>query len=391
MLSLLKRALPVLGLGVSYRVTDPQSSMLRVNGRNSISTDNLEVSIEAFVESDLQGDAMIYYTTFHKIAKKMTGDERYQFEDYSLNLKDNNLIFKSGKVKASLNTLEPSRQTPKRPLFYKKYLKMPFREFSEIIENTSHCAALENSGRSNVLSSICFHVEKNSLKTAATNGSCLAFRELSPGRKVVTSGFKDDKILIPASLLVKINSRLKAFKIKSSDIITLCYDEETRHAVLIVDIFKINFYALDGQYPEFKQLIPEDVNFGFNFRSEDMIRAIEQAKPLLNPRTKILKMQFFADRCEIKGFSPSVGEIETSIKIDKYNYKSTKDVRAKNINRIKDGVCIAFNADFLLKGLKQFRYDPSVKIAFDGGLSPTVITGYAGNPLLFMIMPIQIK
>jgi len=131
---------------------------------------------------------------------------------------------------------------------------------------------------------------------------------------------------------------------------------------------------LDGQYPQYEQLIPRDFKVLAFANRQRLIHSLERAAVMANERTNIVKMTFDQGKLSLAAQTPDVGDS-----------KDNMDVQYEG-----DELIIAFNYKFVLDALKVIESD-DVRMELNGGLSPTLFKARDENGFLCLVMPVQVK
>ena len=132
-------------------------------------------------------------------------------------------------------------------------------------------------------------------------------------------------------------------------------------------IYKSNL--MNGQYPKYQQLIPQNTNF-VAIDKMQLLKAIERVGIMVNERTNIVKLMFKADNLMLVADNVESGNAEESLDID---YK-------------QDDLTIAFNYAYMLDFLRTTQSDV-INVELNQALSPTIFRG----EFVYLLMPIQIK
>ena len=131
---------------------------------------------------------------------------------------------------------------------------------------------------------------------------------------------------------------------------------------------------LEGEYPPYKQLIPQSCEKNAVVNREEMISALERVAVMVNERTNIVKFIFGENTLFLKADTPDAGLGEDSISAEYTDEELT----------------IAFNYRYVLDSLKIMESE-KVKIGLGGSLSATLFRPDSEDDYLCLIMPIQIR
>jgi len=128
---------------------------------------------------------------------------------------------------------------------------------------------------------------------------------------------------------------------------------------------------IEGNYPNFRQVIPGDPNHRVIIERETLLNAVKRVSLLANEKSNSVKFIFDDNQLSISANSPEVGEAEESLDI---RYDGPKLVAA-------------FNPEFVMAPLRNLDQD---EIFFDliDESSPGVIK--VDEPFLYVIMPMRV-
>lgn len=131
---------------------------------------------------------------------------------------------------------------------------------------------------------------------------------------------------------------------------------------------------LDGDYINYKRIIPESQSVKITVAREQLETSLERASLLARTdRSNIVKLTISGSTLVIKGNS-ELGEIYEKVAI---------------ANETDSELNISFNAKYLLEVLKN-QSDEFVKVTFETSVDPCIITNTKDNEYLYLIMPTRL-
>jgi DNA polymerase-3 subunit beta len=133
---------------------------------------------------------------------------------------------------------------------------------------------------------------------------------------------------------------------------------------------------LEGQYPNYHQLIPRQFSRQMTVERRLFIGALERIAVLADQRNSIVKL------------SLNNGKQELVLSVDAQDVGSGCEVVAAQISG--DDLDVAFNVKYLLEGLKTFTTN-EVQMQFNTATSPSILTPLGGPKITYLIMPVQIR
>lgn len=133
---------------------------------------------------------------------------------------------------------------------------------------------------------------------------------------------------------------------------------------------------LEGQYPNYRQLIPNQFLRQMTVERKLLNSALERIAVLADQRNSIVKM------------SLNSAAQEVVISVDAQDVGSGRESLAAQISG--DDLEIAFNVKYLLEGLKAFN-TAEVQMQFNTATSPAIASPLGGVKMTYLVMPVQIR
>lgn len=283
--------------------------------------------------------------------------------DFSLNV--NTMTIKSGKSKFDIIGIS-AMEFPKIDEVVDECteLDIDLKPFIIGIKEAGYAAAGYESNN-NLLSGVVCDINKNVLEIASTDGNRLA-----RVRKIINN--KDDqavKLIVPAKVLQEF---LKISYFIDEESVKL-YTKSTRLVIKSENITMIS-NLMNGQYPQYNQLIPQTFPKQAKVNISKMISQLELVSTMVNEKTNIIKLNFDNDMLFLMADTPESGNSQSEIDI-KYS---------------GDEILIAFNYRYLLDCLKNIDAEDAI-ICMNTNLSATVIKPDNDEDFICLIMPVQIR
>lgn len=243
-------------------------------------------------------------------------------------------------------------------------VEVSLEAFIRAVQHTVFAAASYEAN--NVLGGVCFKLENDRLEMAATDGSRLARRLETLEGSTITEPVS---AIIPARTLQEL---VKLVGGTTENTLRIAIRDgqiafRTEHYYLLSRL-------LDGQYPQYEQLIPKDYKVIAYANRQALINSLERTAVMANERTNIVKMTFDKNHLSLMAQTPDVGDSKDNMDIQ-YD--------GEELN-------IAFNYKFVLDALKVIESD-DVRMELNGGLSPTLFKAKDENGYLCLVMPVQVK
>ena len=130
---------------------------------------------------------------------------------------------------------------------------------------------------------------------------------------------------------------------------------------------------LDGQFPEYQQVIPERQKIILEMERKQLIDSLRRISILSNDRTMGIKLQLRAGALRVTTSNPDLGEAKEDLEI---GYKGPD-------------LSVGFNARYLLDALSAIESD-KVDMTFEDDLSPCVFHPKDHGSYTCVVMPMRI-
>lgn len=245
----------------------------------------------------------------------------------------------------------------------KESVEIELNPFIKSIKYTAFSAA--NYENRNIISGVFCSISKENIEMAATDGNRLT----RIVEKITNEKGTEISCVIPSKTLQEF---LRIASLLNDDKIALII-EKTRIIFKTASMI-MSSRLLEGEYPPYKQLIPQNCEKNAEVNREEMISALERVSVMVNERTNIVRFIFGENTLFLKADTPDAGLGEDSISIEYTDEELT----------------IAFNYRYVLDSLKIMESE-RVKIGLGGSLSATLFKPVSDDDYLCLIMPIQIR
>ena len=245
----------------------------------------------------------------------------------------------------------------------KECVEIDINPFIKSIKYTAFSAA--NYENRNIISGVFCAISKENIEMAATDGNRLT----RIVEKITNEKETDISCVIPSKTLQEF---LRIASFVNEEKLGLII-EKTR-IIFKTSSMIMTSRILEGEYPPYKQLIPQSCEKNAIVNREEMISALERVAVMVNERTNIVKFIFGENTLFLKADTPDAGLGEDSISAEYTDEELT----------------IAFNYRYVLDSLKIMESE-KVKIGLGGSLSATLFRPDSEDDYLCLIMPIQIR
>ncbi|BAU42554.1 DNA polymerase III subunit beta [Leptolyngbya sp. O-77] len=227
-----------------------------------------------------------------------------------------------------------------------------------------------------VLTGVHMAVAANEMEFAATDGHRLSVVNTV---KSEMAGEGDDAetevafdVTVPGKALRELERMLQLHP--AGEAIALRFDQG--QLLFQWDNQRLTSRLLEGQYPNYRQLIPRQFSRQMTVERKLLIGALERISVLADKKNNIVK------------FSLDTAGQEVVISVDAPDVGSGREALPAQISG--DSLDIAFNVRYLLEGLKVLNTS-EVQMQCNTATSPAILTPLGGLKMTYLVMPIQIR
>jgi DNA polymerase-3 subunit beta len=212
-----------------------------------------------------------------------------------------------------------------------------------------------------ILTGVLLASENDGLRMVATDSYRLAVRDLA-GQQVLAA---NQKVLVPGRALNEL-SRL----VGSGDEMVLRLGE--RDATFDVGGTTLTTRLIEGEFPNYRQLIPSSHPNTLRVEREALLEAIRRVKILAKDATPV-RLQMGGDTLRLTAITQDVGNASEELDAA---YEGTE-------------VTVAFNPDYLAAGVEACNGD-TVTLSTQDALKPAVVRGVGHDDYLYLLMPVRV-
>lgn len=222
-----------------------------------------------------------------------------------------------------------------------------------------------------VLTGVHLTVNPDGIEFAATDGHRLAVVQTTPE---VGSADEDHAfdVTVPGKALQELERMLQVNP--AGEAIAVRFDQgqltfEWEHQ-------RLTSRLLEGQYPNYRQLIPSQFSRQMTCDRKQFTSALERIAVLADQKNNIVK------------FTISNTDQEVILSVDAPDVGSGREALPAQVSG--DDLEIAFNVKYLLEGLKAFT-TTDVQMQFNTATSPSILTPLGGMKMTYLVMPVQVR
>jgi len=325
----------------------------------TLTTTDMEIEISASnkIENTEEISFTIYAKDLIDIARKLPEKTQIKFkiEEQKIYINANNNTFE-------LNTFN-HLDFPSLPKTQEtSVIKIKQADLKNLIENTSF--SMGNQDIRAYLNGLFFELNNNSITVVATDGHRLSIGEIKQNNSL------DEKksVILPRKAVVEVTKLLnkssqKMVEIQLSDNYFSLVDSNT----------KIISRLIDGNFPNYKQVMPTDFTNTVAINRVNFLSSLQQASIFVEERTKGVKLVFRGEKLSIFSHSER-GRAETQIAIT----KQEKEIE------------IAFNIHYLISVLEKLTTE-EINMVIPSGENKSCLLGAIGDESYqYIVMPMRI-
>ncbi len=329
-------------------------------GKLQLKATNLEsgITFEVGAKVEKEGEITIPAKTLVEFIGQLPADKI----DFSL--EENNLKIKCQKFQASLSGLPATEFPPLPSPVGKPTLSFKTEDLSSPVSRVAFAAAQDESRP--VLAGVKIFGGEKGLTLAATDGFRLSVSKLAGVHSTTPIDF-----ILPARTLFEVIRILNEEKEKE---LNLEITKETNQVIFSLPKINIVCRLLEGQFPNFEKIIPQNLTTKAVVVREEFLSAIKTASVFAREAANVIKFQIINGKFLISANAPQVGDNLT-------------EVEAKTEGEEGE---IAFNARFLQEFLNVVSGE-EVSFEMTGPLAPGVFRVKGEESFLHVIMPVRVQ
>lgn len=229
-----------------------------------------------------------------------------------------------------------------------------------------------------VLTGVHITVDADSLEFAATDGHRLAVVQTLNAERDESAKLKSSdpsaafNVTVPSKALRELERMLQINA--AEEAVAVRFDQG--QLVFEWANQRLTSRLLEGQYPNYRQLVPRQFSRQMSLDRRLFAAALERIAVLADQKNSIVKLSL-----------DSVTQ-EVVLSVDAQDVGSGREAVPAQISG--DDLDIAFNVRYLLEGLKVIT-TAEVQMQCNTSTSPSIVTPLGGLKMTYLIMPVQIR
>ncbi len=210
-----------------------------------------------------------------------------------------------------------------------------------------------------ILNGVLLEIEGNIIRLVATDGRRLAKIE----KKITSPIGKEIKLIIPSKAVYEVSRNLK----ENGHVSLLT---NANQMLFDVDHVLIATRIIEGDYPNYNQVIPEEQETKITLNTQEFLSAIKRANLLTTPDFQAVKFEVFKEKLVVSKITPDLGESREEVKIQ---YGGSEMI-------------VGFNPHFFIEALKNINSE-EISLELLGADKPGVIRM---QEYLYLALPMRI-
>jgi DNA polymerase-3 subunit beta len=317
----------------------------------------LEISASNKIKSKEEVTFTIYAKDLIDIVRKLPEKTQIKFK-----IEESKIYLNANKNTFELNTFS-HLDFPALPKTQNtSVIKIKQDSLKELIENTSF--SMGNQDIRAYLNGLFFELNKDSLTVVATDGHRLSIGEVKQNNDLE----ERKTVILPRKAVLELTKLLNKSTQDTAEI-----HLSDNYFSLIDTNTKIISRLIDGNFPNYKQVMPTDFSNTIIIDRMDFLSSLQQASIFVDERTKGVKLVFRDDKLSIFSHSER-GRAETQLEVT----KQEKELE------------IAFNIHYLISILEKLT-TTKINMVIPGGENKScLLSATDDESYQYIVMPMRI-
>jgi len=302
------------------------------------------------------GSTTVYSDRFFGIISTLPSDEI----EFTL-LKDNYLEIKpttKSKTEIKLKSIA-SDKFPELPVSTEPFFELPIKDFREMIQQSVF--AVSDDETRYFMNGVYMEKSDNKIIMVATDGRRLAFISKNTGDKI-----KDfSGIIIPPKILTTVLKR-------SGDEGLVNISISDKMIFINFAAYKFSSVLIEGMFPNYRKVIPENQEFSLSVMREDMLNALRVVSQMVEKKSHRVYLGVSAGKMLVYSEEGELGKGATEISC-KYD---------------GDEITLALNYRYLEEPFKVMTED-EIKLRFNSAMKAITIEPVPEKDFFHIVMPMQ--
>ena len=324
----------------------------------TLSATDLEISIEKVIPADvkIEGEVVVPGKFFADFIKKLSN------EQIELTLTDKNALkIKYTDSEGFIQCMNADEFPEIKELVNPETIVLKRKDLRDLINRTIFSVAIDDARP--ILKGCLFEISNTTVTSVALDGYRLALT-----KKPLVSTTAEFSCIVPARTLSEISKILEGNDDDDTEVLI-----QKNYLLVNVNNTKVITRLLDGEFINYKQVIPQAINSVVTINKKQLEFGLERASLLARmDKNNLVKFEV-KDKLLTLSSASDIGNVTENITIS---------LEGKDIT-------IAFNARYMSECMRIID-DEFIKINFTSSIAPCTITSTEGDEYLYLILPVRI-
>ena len=240
----------------------------------------------------------------------------------------------------------------------------PSEVLREMIEKTLFATSPDET-RLNLSGVYVEALDSGKLRMVASDGHRLSLIERPA---TITEPAAWPKVILPRKGLLEARKILERGEGEAS------FSLQATTAGLRKEATALSMRLVEGEFPDYQQILPTEHNFLIAFSREELLSALRRLLILTTERSRGIKLQIEAGKVEISVNTPDLGEGVEEIATD---YSG-------------DSIAVGFNGRYLVEALTVMEEGQRITLSLKDDMSPGLLKTVEDQDFSYVIMPMRI-
>jgi DNA polymerase-3 subunit beta len=314
---------------------------------------DLTIQLEVAVGGDVDGATVLPARLAADIVRSVAAGK------VEMSVDDDDVSISSGRSQFSVRPLSVDDYPRVNPAA-SSAVTLPAASLGEALRQVVRAASTDEARP--ILTGVLLTAENDGLRLVATDSYRLAVRDL-PGTSVLGN---DQKVLVPGRAL----NELQRLVGGAGDELTLRLGD--REATFEVGTTRLTTRLIEGEFPNYRQLIPASHPNTLTVARDALLEAIRRVKILAKDATPV-RLQMSVDGLRLTAITQDVG-----------NAVEELDAKLEGTE-----LTVAFNPDYLAAGVEAVSGD-EITLSTQDPLKPAIVRGVGDDDFLYLLMPVRV-
>lgn len=339
--------------------------LLTVNEQGlRLSATDLEVTASALAPAEVKsnGSTTVNARIFADVVRELPeGDVHFIISD------GERLEIRSQRLKMRMIGVSAEEYPSLPGMSFQVKTRVERLQLLEMVQKTYYAVSLDET-RFN-LNGVQFELvgsgKKKSLRLVATDGHRLAMITRPLGNMSLT-----ESVIVPRKGLAEVKKLLDS---STEEEVGISFQEG--FFVVELGATKISMRLIDGEFPDYKQVLPNDEGVAVGISGNEFAQALRRVALMITDKGKCVKLDFMKDKVRISSSSPELGD-------------AVEEVEVKYAG---DPLSVGFNAKYLQDFIGSLGDEQELSLELHGELGPGKLMSQADDSYIGIVMPMRLN